>query len=370
MQSSLWFRSAKWDCFWLQSAYWIFPLFSLVFFIEGMAAIGLAIAIIFCLIRLAHGYFAGYICLFNKEYREVGKKKPFHFYVIPGLIVLVSIILFTLPMSILPYTIVERVRFYYFVGFPYIYVHYAFQHIGIFSMYRSRAGQRLSDFHKSFERIYSHVVVGFILTALNLENYYDPEFGSIKYKSLFYTDSISYELIAWGVIIPMTLLFVYLELKADKRSWPKIFYGVSISLMSLVLSFESLIYGWVLLHMQHYLSHFGLAGHYLNNLEAKDKTQGLSMNRLLKIYIGFAAFSIGLSLIHYHFTAIGTETGRYDLILANLIPRAPEDNMIRLTFLGLFVGMSLNHYYFDRLAFKFRDPDIGKILKENLLKIS
>lgn len=354
-----------WDMFWFQCNYWLIPLFFVIFYVYGQGTYGLGIALVFVLVRLTHGYITHYICVSHPGFKEVSKKKPWLFFGIPGLITLGFVIYFFIPQSVYPYTTYERLEFYYFVAFPYIYVHYAGQHIGIFSMYRAKAKQKLSPFHKKFEKVYCHVVVSLVLTALNLTNYYDHVLAGVKWGDIFLVEHLSWNILAWIIVIPMALVFVFLELKTENRSWPKIIYGISLAVMSVVLSFQDFVFAWVLIHMQHFLSHFGLCGHMLVNY---DRKEGRTLTKIstAKKYAALVLVSITIAVIHYRYQIVGSISGRYDVLFKNLVPLADPESFLRTLILGIFVGLGICHYWYDRLAFRFSDPEISEVLKKYL----
>ncbi|MCR9206569.1 MAG: hypothetical protein NXH75_18440, partial [Halobacteriovoraceae bacterium] len=324
------------------------------------------IAVVFILIRLFHGYVTHYLCLAHPGFREVAKKQKWNFYGIPALITLFFIIYFFIPNSLFPYTNYERMEFYYFFAFPYIYVHYAGQHVGILSMYRSRAGQNLTPIHKKFEKVFCHLVVGLTLTTLNVTNYYDHFFAGIRWGDILLANYLNWRILAWALVVPLTAVFIYLELKTPQKSYPKIIYGVSLSIMSLVLSFQDFVFAWVLIHMQHFFCHFGLCGHMLVNYEQREKNLYLSKKRKMARYLGMILISIVIAIIHYRYQVVGSVSGRYDLIFKEYIPLVAPESFLRTLILGVFVGLGICHYWYDRLAFRFSDPEIKQVLKKYL----
>jgi hypothetical protein len=198
-----------------------------------------------------------------------------------------------------------------------------------------------------------------------LNNFYDHQLGDFTYGQLFFTKFINWNAIAWVVVVPMTVVYLYLELKTSRRSYQKIFYAISISLLSLVLTFQDFLFAWILVHMQHYFSHFGLCGHILNKIDINNNKKNLR-SPLLRHYGILVLISIVLAVIHYHYQIVGSVSGRYDRIFKDIVPLANGESTVRLLILGLFVGLGICHYYYDRLAFRISDPEIGAILKKCL----
>ena len=367
LQNLPWFNNATWDFIWFQCSFWMVPLFAYIYFAQGVEVFKLGIAIIFVLVRLAHGYVTTYMCVAHPGYKEISRKQPMRFFGIPAIITLGFVIYFFLPKSIFPYTTYERLEIYYFIAFPYIYVHYAGQHIGILSMYRAKAGQKLSSFHKKFEKIYCHLVVSLTLTALNLAFFYDHKIGGISWREIFMVEHINWTYVTWAIVFPMAGIFTYLELGVEKKSWPKILYGLSLPIMSLILSFEDFVFAFLLIHLQHYFSHFGLCGHMLSKYDERfgKSTQNKAMSMYLK-YLSLIVLSVGLAIVHYHYRVVGSISGRYDVVFKDFIPLSNPESFSRVLVLGTFVGLGICHYYYDRLAFRFSDPEIKKVLQKYL----
>jgi hypothetical protein len=180
-------------------------------------------------------------------------------------------------------------------------------------------------------------------------------------------EHINWAYVTWAILFSMAAIFTYLELSVEKKSWPKIFYGLSLAIMSLILSFPGTVFAFLLIHLQHYFSHFGLCGHMLSNYDQRfnKKTQKRAASSYLK-YLSLIGVSVVLAIVHYHYRVVGSISGRYDVIFENFIPLSNPESFSRILVLGTFVGLGICHYYYDRLAFRFSDPEIKKVLQKYL----
>ncbi len=357
-----WFRSLSWDFTWLLSAYWIFPLFFFLYLQMGDTSYTTMAAMVFIGSRLAHIYFSMYLCVGHPAYKEVSRENKGRFYVIPALMVFAITLFFSLPETILPQTTDQRFKLYAFATFPYVYWHYALQHYGVISMYRGKAGQQLGSFHRSFEKWFCHLSVSLVITALTLNNFYDVAIGGYSFKQFFMAESVNWNMIAWSLILPLTLIYLYLELRLEKKSVPKILYILSMSAMSLVLTFDTFLISWLLLDMQHTLVVFGLGGHILSKYEVKKTGMNPTVS-LTKQYAYMVMVSLFFSVIHFYFNANGASNKMYGVFYDGLIPQADE-TFFRTFFYGFFISLGIVHYYYDRLAFRLSDPKIGPVLKK------
>lgn len=357
-------RSKLWDSFWFQSAYWIFPLFFLIFAIGGENGFKTYAAIVFIATRLSHIYFSMYLCLAHPAYQEVKQQSKLRFYIIPAAIVAVFTLFFITPDWLIPADPALRLKIYVFVTFPYVYYHYALQHYGILSMYRGRAGQIASSGQLWFEKAYCHITTSLVISALTLKNFYDVKLGSFSFGTLFMVEKIDWNMVAWLVLIPLTIIFIYRELRLSNPSLPKLFYAVSMSLMSVVLTLDSFFLSWMLLDMQHTLAIFGLGGHILANYETEVKKVD-PQKALIKQYSILVLVSAVCAVIHYYFNANGVQNKEYGALFGNILPQA-QPGQLQLFFYGFFIALGIVHYYYDRLAFRFSDPKIGPVARRLL----
>ena len=354
---SNWINCLFWDLTWFQSAIWIFPLFIGIFYFLGEFEFQFLITLFFIFFRLVHTYFSAYICLAHPEYRLVSRELNFRFYFIPFLIAGSLILFFILPSDLLPLTTQERFNLYSLIFFPLTYWHYALQHYGVISMYRSKAGQVLSSFHFNLEKCFCHLSTTFLITILMLKNYHDVSFGSFSIREFFLIPALDWNLIAFCLILPMVICLTYQEIKTSIPSFPKLLYIWSVGMMALIVTSQDLLISWMLLDLQHFLVVFGLGGHILSRKTVGSKRNGLIVNSAILVSV-----SVLLSLIYFYFNA-HTADKKYGVVLKHFLDHGRNETL-NLYFYGFFIATGISHYYFDRLAFRFSDKRIGSIAKK------
>lgn len=341
------------DLFFIHSAFWIFPLF----FIIAKYDIGylrFGAAFIFIIIRIVHTYLSMYLCIGHPLYRPIAKKQKWRFFGVPALITGGITLFFILPDAMIPWDTRMRFEFYSFVVFPLTYWHYAAQHYGVMSIYRSRAGQRFAPKDVWMEKFFCHFSTGFLITMLTLKNFYDVEFLGASFKNFLFIDSVNWNEVTGLILIPLTVFMIIKELRYEKPSTLKILYMISMAMMVSVITVDSLLISWVLIDMQHFMVVMALGGHMLSKTEAKP-------NFYKKLFF-LVLISFAMSLVYYYFDAHGVRNKHYQTVL-NWMPRHGSDGL-QLFFYGFFIAVGIVHYYYDRLAFRFSDKEIGAVAKK------
>lgn len=341
------------DLFFIHSAFWIFPLFFLIAKLD-MYYLRFSAAFVFIIIRLVHTYLSMYLCIGHPLYRPIANKQKWRFYGIPGLIIAGITLFFILPDSLLSWSTRTRFEFYSFVVFPLTYWHYAAQHYGVLSIYRARSGQKLSSKDVWWEKFYCHFSIGFLITMLTLKNFYDVTFFGASFKSLLFIDYVNWNFITAMVLLPLTGFMIFKELKYEKPSFLKILYMVSMAMMVSVITVDNLFISWMLIDMQHFMVVIALGGHMLSRTDARP-------NFYLKLGV-LLIISLLMSVVYYYFDAHGVANKHYGTVLG-FLPQHGKDSL-QLFFYGLFIAIGIAHYYYDRLAFRFSDKEIGAVAKK------
>ncbi|MCR9204143.1 MAG: hypothetical protein NXH75_06175 [Halobacteriovoraceae bacterium] len=316
------------------------------------------LAVIFISIRIVHTYFSIYLCLGHPFYRPIAKKQKIRFYGIPLLIVLPLLLFFIAPESVIPWETKKRLGLYSLLVFPLTYWHYASQHYGVLSIYRNRAKQFLNSRDIFIEKFFCHSVTAFFISFLTLNLFYDVGFLTFSLKSSLFVDSIPWKSVTHFYVWPFTFYMIYKELNYQSPSYHKLLYFFSMGLMTLIVTVDSFYISWMLIDLQHFLVVFGLGGHMLSKTVEQKKVQKVS---LWKPFIFLILISIALSVFYFYVGAHGTTQKNYQLILSWLPQR--QKDFFQLFFYGFFIANGIVHYYYDRLAFRFSDPEIGKVAK-------
>ena len=351
------FEDTRLDYFFVHSAYWIFPIcFALAYFDNMM--LKAILAFVFISIRIVHTYLSIYLCIGHPFYRPIAKKQKMRFYGVPFLIVAGLTLFFIIPDSIIPWETKKRLSLYSLVVFPLTYWHYASQHYGVLSIYRSRCGQRLSGKDIFLEKFFCHSVTAFFISFLTLSLFYDVGFLGFSLKKTLFVESIPWRGLAHFFVWPATFYMILKEMSYEKPSLHKLLYFFSMGLMTLIITLDSFYISWMLIDLQHFLVVFGLGGHMLSKTQ-KIKTK--NSFPLWKTFFALVLISFVLSAFYFYVDAHGTTQKNYGTILGWLPQR--QKDAFQLFFYGLFIANGIVHYYYDRLAFRFSDKEIGKVAK-------
>lgn len=181
---------------------------------------------------------------------------------------------------------------------------------------------------------------------------------NFSYGEFLAVEHINWNLWAAVIVGTFVIYMTHLEFKRQKEITPKLLYIWSMAIMTSVVSLNGVLIAWMMLDMHHFISVFGLAPHMSANTYKEKKKQAFTLGAL-----GFIGFSICLTVIYYYFGAYGVDQKRYALLLGDFVP-VREPGMITTFFFGLFIAIGVLHYYYDRLAFRFSDPETREIAKK------
>lgn len=358
MRGSMWIRSPGWDLLTFQSFFWVFPLAFLVYFVVGEKAFFLFAASFFLLFRVAHLYFAAYLCLGHPNYKHISRRRWKKYYLAPLIFLILVICFFMLPEHFIGLSPKQKLQVYIFLEFPYAYAHYALQHYGILSIYRSRQGQKLSRREARVEKLYCHTTTTLLISLLTLKNFYDVGLMGFSYGEFLGVEYVDWNFWAVLIVAAFVAYMTFFELRRERQITPKLLYIWSMAIMTSVVSLGGVLIAWMLLDMHHFISVFGLAPHIQANTHQEKKRASFFYAAL-----GFIGFSICLTVIYYYFGAYGVDQKRYALLLGDYIP-VRESGMITTFFFGLFIAVGVLHYWYDRLAFRFSDPEVRNVARE------
>ena len=365
MDNQSWIRSRNWDSFWILSGLWIFPLFYLLFSILGENVGFYFTATIFLIIRLVHSNFTTYLCVFSKPYRKVAMNDKKRFFFGPLIFVVIFSLFLLLPESIIPMRFEERLALYFFTEFLYSLVHYGYQHFGMVSIYRTNQKQKVSSLHFTLEKIFCLIVAGVVLMGVKISNFYDIGFSSFSYSKFLFTKQLNWNQICISATTVLYIVLMGFEFKLKNRSYPKMLYLTSILVLNISLTQSSFLVAWALLDMQHFLVMYGLGTHMLSNakeseeplLEARPKTY------FYRYIFFFMMASIAITLLHFHFNASGVVSKKYHLVLGGFLPQSLSGSFAQRVGFTILLGVSVCHWYYDRLVFRFSDPSVGPVTR-------
>jgi hypothetical protein len=266
-RSSTWVRGPVWDGVWMLNALWLAPL--VLWLARGYSDpesspldtfyLGLT-----ALFWIGHRLCSTWLAYCTEAYRPLLRKEPIRFVVLPLVLTFGCFAVFLPADAALPWTREER-----FVGmaiFDYALVtyHFAAQHFGALSLYRTRAERAGCELTRRVDRIFA-LGVGGALVFLS-----DILAGSVAYQNLWigrwlipaWLTSKQAEIreAAMLVLLVATALMLIVEARAPHRSLPRVLYILGLAAMvGIALRPRSLFLFLVIWTAQHWILATGLA---------------------------------------------------------------------------------------------------------------
>lgn len=371
-KSTFWVRGPLWDGFWMQSALWLTPI--VVWLAHGYSEpesspldflyFGLT-----ALFWIGHRLCSTYLAYCTEAYRPLLRTEPIRFVVLPLLVTAVCFAIFLPPDSALPWTREERLVGLAIIDYAWVTYHFAAQHFGALSLYRSRAGRSNCIRTRRLDRFFALCVGGALVFVA------DVLAGAVVYQDQwmdrwsFATWIVSaQDLIRNGATIMLviaTTITLFGELRTPQRSVPRVLYIVGIALMAgLALQPRSLFLFLVVWTSQHWILATGLASQTPTAEPAP--SSGVIRGFLHKLNIrpwAVLLFLMALSILLLPVFEVeaNRQAGTYygDRIFGDIaIALRTSSWMPALVALGFATGFI--HYLLDRSVYRMSDPNVRR----------
>jgi hypothetical protein len=366
-----WIKSPAWDLVWVLNPLWLAPLILLLARghddVRASAVDGLFFAFAVPL-WFGHRVSSAWLAYATPAYRPLLTTQRVRFVVIPLGIAVACFAVLLAPESVLPMPMLERVVWLAVLDYLLVSYHFAAQHFGLLSLYRSRAGRASEARTRRLDRWFALVVGGgFVMLAEALaqsiafhERWIDPLLGAIG------TDVFAQALRVGGVLVVvlLTALMLRVEVRSQRPSLPRAAYVLGVSAMVLFAFYARDPFLFIVLwSVQHWSAAMGLAS--LASSGASH-APGAGWRRLLAtinargwaVLLVLAVFS-ALLLPVLEVQAVSDEYAYADRIFGDAAwslrtsPFVPA--LLALGFASGFI-----HYVLDRAAFRFSSPDVRR----------
>src|SRR3954464_4164381 len=265
--SSRWVRGPLWDGFWMMSALWLAPV--VLWLAHGYSdpesspldSLYFALTALFW---IGHRLCSTYLAYCTEAYRPLLRSEPVRFVIIP-LLVTGGCFAILLPAdTALPWTREERIIALAIIDYAWVTYHFASQHFGALSLYRSRAGRAGCIQTRRMDRLFALIAGGLLVFVADLLA------GAVAYQDQWMD---RWPFLAWiisgqdGIRIGATILLAILtvatlvaELRTSQWSLPRLLYIIGIAVMvGLALRPRGLFLFLVLWTSQHWILATGLA---------------------------------------------------------------------------------------------------------------
>lgn len=367
--SSAWVRGPLWDGFWMLSALWLAPIVLLL--VHGYSdpessPLDLLYFGLTALFWIGHRLSSTYLAYCTEAYRPLLREQPIRFVVLPILITAGCFALFLPPDSALAWTREERLIGLAIIDYACVTYHFASQHFGALSLYRSRADRSSCMQTRRLDRFFALTAGGVLVFVADILA------GTVAYQDQWIDRWFPAWIVSaenWirnGAILALfaiTAIMLVAELRTPRYSLPRILYIVGLAVMvGLALRPRSLFLFLVIWTSQHWILATGLASQTPSAESAP--TTGIVRRFLHRLNVrpwAVVLFFMLLSLVFLPIFEVeaNRETGTYygDRIFGSLAVQLRTSTWLpALIALGFATGFI--HYLLDRSVYRMSDPQV------------
>jgi hypothetical protein len=364
-----WIKSPAWDLVWVLNTLWLAPLVLLLGWGHDNVRASAVDQLFFVLavpLWFGHRVSSAWLAYATPAYRGLLATQRLRFVVAPLAIAVACFATLLAPESLLPIPVTERVVWLAILDYLLVSYHFAAQHFGLLSLYRSRAGRSSDPTTRRLDRWFALVVGGgFVVLANALagsiafqDRWIDPLLGdgvSDAFARMLRDGSVV-------VVVTMTALVLHFELRSQRPSLPRVAYvlGVSTIVLFGFLARDPFLF-IVLWSVQHWSAAMGLtslaasrgiqtAGARWQRLLAPINRRGWAVLLVLAVLSMFLLPLLEVEAVGDEYTYADRIFGEAALWLRSS-PYVPA-------LLALGFATSFIHYVLDRAAFRFSSPDV------------
>ncbi len=375
---SPWVRGPLWDGFWILSALWLAPI--VLWLAHGYSnpessPLDLLYFGLTALFWIGHRLSSTYLAYCTEAYRPLLRDQPIRFVVLPLLVTAGCFALFLPADSALPWSREERLIALAIVDYACVTYHFAAQHFGALSLYRSRAERGSCLQTRRLDRLFALTVGGGLVFIADILA------GAVAYQDQwvdrwsFLTSIVSaQEGIRVGATLALfiaTAIMLCVELRTPRWSLPRVLYIVGIAMMvGLALRPRSLFLFLVIWTSQHWILATGLA----SQTPCAEPTPTSGAVRRFLHTLNIRPWAVLLFLILLSITLLpvfeveaNRETGTYygDRIFGAFAMQLRTSTWVpALVALGFATGFI--HYLLDRSVYRMSDPRV-RVAASNLI---
>ena len=267
LRSSTWVRSPVWDGVWILNALWLVPL--VLWLAHGYSdpessPLDVLYLGLTALFWIGHRLCSTWLAYCTEAYRPLLRSEPLRFVVLPLLVTVACFAVFLPADAALPWTRDERVVGMAILDYALVTYHFAAQHFGALSLYRTRAERSSCAHTRRLDRMFALGVGGAVVFLA------DVLAGSVAFQDLWINGWL---IPAWlaskqeGIreaailtVLVATAFMLVAEARAQRRSLPRVLYILGLAAMVVIaLRPRSLFLYLVIWTSQHWILATGLA---------------------------------------------------------------------------------------------------------------
>jgi TonB family protein len=367
--SSAWVRGPLWDGFWMLSALWLAPIVLLL--VHGYSnpessPLDLLYFGFTALFWIGHRLSSTYLAYCTEAYRPLLRAQPIRFVVLPLFVTAGCFALFLPADSALPWTREERLIGLAIIDYACVTYHFAAQHFGALSLYRSRADRGACIQTRRLDRFFALTAGGvlvFVADILAGAAAYQDQWVDRWFPAWILSAENGIRTGATLALLAVTAVMLFEELRAPQLSLPRVLYIIGLAVMvGLALRPRSLFLFLVIWTSQHWILATGLASQTPS--AESTPTSGVMRRFLHRLNVRPWAVVLFLMLLSIVLLPIfeveaNRETGTYygDRIFGALATQLRTSTWVpALVALGFATGFI--HYLLDRSVYRMSDPQV------------
>jgi TonB family protein len=315
---------------------------------------------------IGHRLSSTYLAYCTEAYRPLLRHQPIRFIALPLLITAACFALFLPADSALPWTREERLIGLAIIDYACVTYHFAAQHFGALSLYRSRADRSSCLQTRRWDRFFALTAGGvlvFVADILAGTVAYQDQWVDRWFPALIVSAENGIRGGATLALFAITAFMLVVELRTPRWSLPRILYIVGLAIMvGLALRPRSLFLFLVIWTSQHWILATGLASQTPSAESAP--TTGFVRRCLHGLNVRPWAVVLFLMLLSFVFLPIfeveansGTGTYYGDRIFGAFATQLRTSTWVpALIALGFATGFI--HYLLDRSVYRMSDPQV------------
>jgi hypothetical protein len=354
------------------SALWLAPISFWLFFRYSDAEKSPLDVLFFGLTALfwiGHRLSSSYLAYCTEAYRPLLRSQPVRFVVLPLLVTVACFAVFLPSDSALPWNRAERFVALVILDYFFVTYHFATQHFGALSLYRTRAGRSSGSYVRNMDRIFALCVGGVLVFLADFLNgavaFQDQWVNRWSFSASLVSAQVGIRIGATLVVAAAIAAFLFVELRSPQRSFPRVLYVSGIAAMVvLALNPPSPFLFIVIWNSQHWMLATGLASQV--PIGEPDPDRGLlrrafhTLNTRPWAIIGVLVVVSVLLLPVFEVEANrGLQGGTYygDWIFGSLVTGLRNSSWVPVL-LSLGFATGFNHYLLDRCVYRLSNPQI------------
>ncbi len=364
-----WVRGPFWDGFWMLSALWLAPIILLLahgYSNPESSPLDLLYFGLTALFWIGHRLSSTYLAYCTEAYRPLLREQSIRFVALPIFITAACFALFLPADSALPWTREERLIGLAIIDYACVTYHFAAQHFGALSLYRSRADRSSCFQTRRWDRFFALTAGGvlvFVADILAGAVAYQDQWVDRWFPAWIVSAENGIRAGAMLTLFVITAIVLVAELRTPKWSLPRILYIVGLAVMvGLALRPRSLFLFLVIWTSQHWILATGLASQTPS--AESTPTTGIVRRFLHKLNVRPWAVVLLLMLLSLVLLPVfeveaNRETGTYygDRIFGALATQLRTSTWLPVL-LALGFATGFIHYLLDRSVYRMSDPQV------------